>query len=443
VPGVFNGALNVDVATNRLLKPGGVCPTDGLCYDAAGNQVFDNYTVGGVGGGGRTYDAENRMLTAVSGAGTSSYVYDADGRRTRRQVAGGSTTWQIYGIGGELLAEYASGTGPSGPQKEYGYRNGQVLVVAESNGTVRWMVKDALGTPRMMPDQTGSLAGVKRRDFLPFGEELLAGVGSRTTAQGYGTSSDSVRQKFTGQERDLETGLDYFIARYYSGTQGRFTSPDEFTGGPDELFDFADIAAANPTFYADIGNPQSLNKYQYTYGNPLVYVDSDGHTPTCCLTLPGPVPIPVPIPLPAPLPSAEAQKMVDAVKAADAAFFEATKGFRDFTGITKLRQWLGIEPVPQPQPQAQPQTAPPPSITQLAPVTSPIQNAKSRENYDKHIEKISTAKDQLKELKEKLDNTKGPKARKPVEDAIRKLEKDIKGHEKEVSQKWPNGQPAQ
>jgi RHS repeat-associated protein len=81
------------------------------------------------------------------------------------------------------------------------------------------------------------------------------------------------------KERDSETGLDYFLARYYSSTQGQFTSPDEFTGGPDELFTFADDASNNPTFYADLTNPQSLNKYQYAYGNLLRFVDSDGHEP--------------------------------------------------------------------------------------------------------------------------------------------------------------------
>jgi RHS repeat-associated protein len=81
----------------------------------------------------------------------------------------------------------------------------------------------------------------------------------------------------TLKERDNETGLDYFLARYYSSVQGRFTSPDEFTGGPDELFDFTGIAAENPTFYADVTHPQSLNKYQYCLNNPLNYVDPDGH----------------------------------------------------------------------------------------------------------------------------------------------------------------------
>ncbi len=58
---------------------------------------------------------------------------------------------------------------------------------------------------------------------------------------------------------------------------GRFTSPDEFTGGPDELFDFSADASDNPTFYGDLTNPQSLNKYLYCYNSPLIYIDPDGH----------------------------------------------------------------------------------------------------------------------------------------------------------------------
>jgi len=39
------------------------------------------------------------------------------------------------------------------------------------------------------------------------------------------------------------------------------------------------MASANPTFYADFTNPQSLNKYAYCYNNPLRYLDPDGHAP--------------------------------------------------------------------------------------------------------------------------------------------------------------------
>jgi RHS repeat-associated protein len=67
--------------------------------------------------------------------------------------------------------------------------------------------------------------------------------------------------QFTGKERDAETGLDYFGARYFSGAQGRFTSPDE------------------PLMFADPENPQSWNLYSYAFNNPLLYSDPDGHEP--------------------------------------------------------------------------------------------------------------------------------------------------------------------
>ncbi|HYE74520.1 MAG TPA: hypothetical protein VEF04_14370, partial [Blastocatellia bacterium] len=155
VPNVPNQPLSIDGNTNRLTVPSGYSGT--IAYDNAGNQTSDNWTMGVLGGGSRTYDAENRMTSAVSGAGTSSYVYDADGRRVRRTAANGSgsqTFWQIYGLDGELIAEYEIVSGTPTLRKEYGYRNGQLLVVAESN-KVQWLVTDALGTPRMVVDHTG------------------------------------------------------------------------------------------------------------------------------------------------------------------------------------------------------------------------------------------------------------------------------------------------
>ena len=65
-----------------------------------------------------------------------------------------------------------------------------------------WLVSDRLGTPRMIVSKSGTLASVKRHDYLPFGDEiggpLVALLGGRTPAQGY--SGDSVRQHFTGYE---------------------------------------------------------------------------------------------------------------------------------------------------------------------------------------------------------------------------------------------------
>ena len=69
---------------------------------------------------------------------------------------------------------------------------------------------------------------------------------------------------FTGKERDSESGNDYFGARYYASTMGRFLSPDW-------------SAKEEPVPYAKLGDPQSLNLYAYVLNNPLIHVDPDGH----------------------------------------------------------------------------------------------------------------------------------------------------------------------
>jgi RHS repeat-associated protein len=410
--GVNNKQFTVDTTTNRLGVPAGQSGV--MSYDNAGNLTTDTYTGVGV----RTYDAENRIITAADNTNqTSRYTYNADGQRVRRQIASSQEEWQIYGIDGELLAEYKASSPASAPEKEYGYRNGQLLVSATGrlnmalaanggvatastahtccgfsttgaingnyhgpwgsgegwndatpdqlpdwfqvdftgnksideidvfslhdnytventptetqtfslyglinfevqywNGSswvtipggsvtgnnkvwrkftfspittskirlwitgvpdswsrlvelqawgtgagssdVRWLIPDHLGTPRMVADLTGSLANLKRHDYLPFGEELFAGVGGRLVTQGY--TGDGVRQQFTQKERDVETGLDYFIHRYHSSVQGRFVSPD---------VPFADQSEEDP---------QSWNLYTYVRNSPINLTDPFG-----------------------------------------------------------------------------------------------------------------------------------------------------------------------
>ena len=90
-------------------------------------------------------------------------------------------------------------------------------------------------------------------------------------------------QKFTGRERDGENtpNMDYFGTRYYGSALGRFTSPDEFTRGSVDANSPGEIETPGPLPYADIRNPQSLNKYAHALNNPLRYTDPDGHCPTC------------------------------------------------------------------------------------------------------------------------------------------------------------------
>jgi RHS repeat-associated protein len=126
-----------------------------------------------------------------------------------------------------------------------------------ASAPIHWLVTDQLGTPRMVFDQKGSLAGVSRHDYLPFGEELYAGTGGRGQGQGY-AASDGVRQHFTGYEADTETGLNFAQARYQSPVQGRFTSVDPLGRS------------------ANVLNPQSLNRYSYVENDPLNAVDPTG-----------------------------------------------------------------------------------------------------------------------------------------------------------------------
>ena len=101
---------------------------------------------------------------------------------------------------------------------------------------------------------------------------------------------ERVQSRSTGKERDTESGNDYFGARYYASSMGRFMSPDW-------------SAKVEPVPYAKLDNPQSLNLYAYVGNNPLTRTDPDGHG---CVTIFGhafcmgaPPPLPPPPPTPA------------------------------------------------------------------------------------------------------------------------------------------------
>jgi RHS repeat-associated protein len=193
------------------------------------------------------------------------YSYDGNYKRVNTYDSiNDRTTIFVYDASGRLAAEYT------------------INVPPPSVPVISYLTEDALGSVRVT---TNSFTEVKaRRDFLPFGEELYAGLAGRNASQKYSSSTDDTRKKFATYQRDAETGLDFAQSRYYSPMHGRFTSPDEFKGGPDELFDFEDDASDNPTLYADLSNPQSLNKYQYGYNNPYKYSDPEGHCPGHCPT---------------------------------------------------------------------------------------------------------------------------------------------------------------
>jgi RHS repeat-associated protein len=188
------------------------------------------------------------------------FVYDLyEAFAGREPDSGGWAAWEA-GVPSQGRPANIYGFSSSGNGEWVARANAQytsaVAAQAQGGGGVNWLVSDHLGTPRMVVDQTGSLSGIKRHDYLPFGEELTQGQGGRTTAQGY--AADQVRQKFTGYERDSETGLDYAHARYYASTQGRFAGVDPLPSS------------------ADVADPQTWNRYSYGANNPLSNTDPTG-----------------------------------------------------------------------------------------------------------------------------------------------------------------------
>ncbi len=220
-----NGPVNRFIGSNYCNNQ--LIPGSNYGYDCNGNQtLISPFSL--------TYDAENRQTSAMSQlSGSAAYAYDGDGRRVVKTVAGSSaTTVYVYDAGGDLVAEYGA--------------------PALGCGTC-FVTADHLGSTRVVTDQTQTV--IARHDYLPFGEELA--TSNRTAALGY-SDADGVEQKFTGKERDAETGLDFFGARYMSSAQDRFTSADK---------PFAD---------QNIFDAQSWNLYTYVRNNPLRFVDRTG-----------------------------------------------------------------------------------------------------------------------------------------------------------------------
>jgi len=236
------------LSNNKISSPNGA-----WTYDAAGNLQ----AISGMPDRSFDYDAENRIKIAIVNGPTTTYKYDGYGRRMSKTWNGQTTTF-VYDAFGNLAAEYGGPPAPSGTQ---------------------YVTGDHLGSTRLVTDSSGVVA--KCYDYLPFGEEIGNGTAGRTSPC-FGSGSFPVAGggsniEFTGQLRDGETGWDYFGARYMSAAQGRFTSPDEFTGGIVDPFTGTHAGKPGPLPYADITDPQTLNKYAYVRNNPLRYTDPDGH----------------------------------------------------------------------------------------------------------------------------------------------------------------------
>jgi RHS repeat-associated protein len=148
--------------------------------------------------------------------------------------------YYLYDLAGHVITELNS----SG-----GWNRGEVYaggghVATYADGKTYFSHGDWLGTERARTDVSGAVA--ETCQGLPFGDELNCSGG------------DASPLHFTGKERDPESGLDNFGARYDASSLGRFMSPDPL------------LNSGHPW------NPQSWNRYAYALNNPLAIVDPMG-----------------------------------------------------------------------------------------------------------------------------------------------------------------------
>ena len=233
-------------ASNRVVSNTVAGQTSNYCYDAAGNLLFITSSGASCPTSGPyqySYNAENQ-LTSASGF---TYTYDGKGRRVEK--SNGKLYW--YGMSSDPLDETDSaGNTNNSSFNEYVFFNGKRIARRDYQNNVDYYFADHLGTARVVTNSSGAI--LDDSDFYPFGGERPVASSSRNN------------YKFTGKERDPESGLDDFGARYYSSAIGRFMTPDW-------------SALPAPVPYAELGNPQTLNLYSYVSNNPLTGIDPDGH----------------------------------------------------------------------------------------------------------------------------------------------------------------------
>ncbi|MBI2548845.1 hypothetical protein HYW21_05840 [Candidatus Woesearchaeota archaeon] len=213
--------------------------TVNLTYDRNGNLMQDaNYHY--------QYNSEHQLSKVrdknATGRILAAYWYDGNGQRLKKVVfhEDGSNTTTYY-----IHDDFVREIGPDGIARDTVYYrdlDGTLLARKDPDGKKYFYHPDALGSTALVTDEAGNV--VEEVEYLPFGEVIEGG---------------NDRYLFTGKEKDRETGLQYYNARYYAPDQARFIQPD----------------SVQPNVY----DPQQLNKYSYARNNPVKYTDPSGNVP--------------------------------------------------------------------------------------------------------------------------------------------------------------------
>jgi RHS repeat-associated protein len=237
----YNSSLTFDANNHFYENPNGIDIAGDV--DIADTGFGTNYTF--------NYFGDNNLDWVWNGSSHVAYFhYDGLGRRTEK-VSGSSIYYYYHDLAGhEVAVMDQNGNWIRGEV----YAGGKHLAtyVGGTSGTTYFDHGDQVGTGRARTTATGG--GAETCQSLPFGDGQSC------------SGSDISPLHFMDKERDPESNLDDFGARFYSSTYGRWMSPD-WSESPE------------PVPYADLTNPQSLNLYALVRGNPETFADLDGHDP--------------------------------------------------------------------------------------------------------------------------------------------------------------------
>ena len=258
-------------------------------YDAAYNRTGETAVekAGGTTVSSKTFSYNNRnQVTSISdsanAANDTTYSYDANGNQTVKTRNGHTLTF-VYDVRDRLvrvsqdtttLGQFRYDHAGMRIQKEgaqgivrYTYDDGSVLLQTDDTGAT--LAKYDYGPDRLLSleqvtegeqfyhfDALGSVVNLSRPDGSLQARYQYDAWGNERAS----TGSSWNRFAFTGHEKDEETGLYYFKARFYDPQVGRFLSQDGYLG--------------------ETNTPPSLHRYLYAYANPTVYVDLYGYEAT-------------------------------------------------------------------------------------------------------------------------------------------------------------------
>lgn len=235
--------------------------TGGDGYDAHGNMLRMPHLGGGLARPNMNWDYKDQLQkTDLGGGGTAFYAYDASGQRVRKvwEKAPGLTEERLYIGGFEIFRKHRGAIGTNTVTLER-----ETLHVMDDTGRlalvetrtldaagddraprqlIRYQFGNHLGSASLELDEQAQI--ISYEEYAPYGSSTYQAVRSQTET--------AKRYRYTGKERDEESGLYYHGARYYADWLGRWTATD-------------------PAGLVDGPNP-----YVYGRSNPLSYTDSTG-----------------------------------------------------------------------------------------------------------------------------------------------------------------------